>query len=393
MQGDALKELESKALFLNPDSFKLNSSLSQKAFELLNRPEWFQDRYRISCGKLSKQFPLYRKFYPDFIGQCMSDAADCTGWLCIFDLLPDHIRTNQLHSTKTSKFDTLALLFYDIRESLSEKITRKTEPVLKQWCAVIASTILSIIETELNHESVKENVVMFVKVESFILRLILGFCSEAMEEFHDTVRSIVDESILSSFPKSISCTSVRSTARGESSQERMLALTLSKRNRAAGRGESRRLFEYQQQTPLVTRALELHGVLTMPPHKKAYAKTDVIRDDTEYKVKVYASVERCHELGREHRKNKKDTLKDLCRTQSEWAVRIAKTEKGGSDLANSPIGSVMFYQKLEADMRARQAETQADQMARLKQEPPVKLDLSQFEPDIAWAIAEDSLVK
>ena len=395
MEDDALRELQSKVLFLSPENFRLNFSLTERTVAILTGDDWFTDRYLEISARFAKIYPLYKKFYNDFVGNVMSEAANCAGWLCLFDLLPERARCDQLNEIRAEKYDRLALLFYDIREGMSDRITRQTEPVLKQWCAIIAASVLTVMETELNHESIQKNPVLFAKLETFSVKLILGFCSDAIEEFHQVVRSIAPNSVLASFPESVAgpCAAVRRGSDDGTSRDRMLALTLSKMNSRARRKATRQLFEYQQQTPLVTRAMELHGVMKMPPYKKAYAKTDVIRDDTERWVKACSSSANCRDLATEYVQKRKETMKDLCRTQSEWTVRIHKTLKGGNDLANSPIGSVMFYQKLERDMRKKQNETQADRFGRVQQEEvQVKMDLSQLDEDIAWAIAEDKLM-
>ena len=88
---------------------------------------------------------------------------------------------------------------------------------------------------------------------------------------------------------------------------------------------------------------------------------------------------------------KRQAIKDMCRIQADSAVWISRAVKGGKAIADSKLNATMFYEKLERNMRKKGNEVQQDRFGRVKDLDPADMDLSQFEPDVAWVIAEDRI--
>lgn len=350
----------------------------------------FREQYSLCVNRFMQGNKLYLKFKENMSGELMNTAAIYIAWLALLDLVAERDITATIKSNKDEIYDSLALKFFEIREELSPKMTTKTEDTVRKWTSVIVAAVIMLLNGYFDCSKLLRNVAFYIKLERYVSVLVLGFASSEMDAFHQTVYHCLDDATKAVVPTDIVSTalSARSPKIGASTRDLMLALTLSKMNDDVRRSESRYLFEHQQQTPLLTRALELHGVYKVPGHKPSYAKKDALMEDTDERIKLSSSITRCRNLQRQYALMKRETIKALCQNQTSHALKINRTLHNGEQVANSPTGTVIMYQKLENNMHKRRKDFEPDSSGKPKRNQQIT-KFTNMDPAVALAIAED----
>jgi hypothetical protein len=403
---DVVRELERKLRFLSPQAYQfppeliprivdlLSAAVSSPACEFAFQALTFPNIYK-SCGRLFvKAHGVYSKFLTLLISDDLEKAARRAAWLALLHLVPAPHRPPQVTEAKSRLFDELALEFVDIVHAFRPLTTGRTQNITREWTAIVAATLLILLEVEFSDGDLPRNAIFFISLETYLCNLIVGFASAEFESFHATVYSMVAEEYRIFFPPRVMdvVSSIRRIDASSTKQEAVLALMLSKMHEDGRRKDTKYLFEQSQQSPLIERGLQIHGLPRAKQRRKGYIPQDRLVENTGPLVQASSSMANVRDFSMGYDTKRRSLFREICRKHADASLKAQRLAESGEAVANSDVASAFFYEKLERAVIKKHAESARSVPLPPNNDGPLTVDMTQLDPNVAWAILEDELM-
>jgi hypothetical protein len=403
---DAVQELNVKIRLLSPDEFRADGDLSQALVELLtsaaSSPSCsfslrlcdFSAAYRDTVRAFVRARRQFQQFLSTFLLPSLESAARRAVWLALLELVPECDRPASLAAHATSYYDELALLYVDVVEAFRPLETNRRKGATREWSAIVVATLFSITETEFRFSELCQSVVFFIKVECFVLQLIVGFYSAQIDDFHETVVVIVPATVRHRIPTNVmaATSAVRRVANNPTQQQMMLALILAKIHDRDKARKGRNLFDANQQSPLIERALQLRAAPRARKPRPAWIPRDVLVESHRPIVQSETAMINVRGLGDSYIRSRKANFRDVCRRQVDVSLLAQKMQECRRAVLDSDVGCSIFYARVEKNMRRKNKSVGIARHMDAQQQLPYSVDLTQLDEKVSWALDEDMII-
>ena len=252
------------------------------------------------------------------ISNCANDIYQSTDllsatkeviWILFYSFLQIPDKTEAIISTYNKIYDDLALNFYTFRNILIDDTSISGKKFVSNWCVLCLCIFFSIISKEFTECSFKNNGQFFLRSESIVMSLLIGFTAE-MEAIHEKIKSFFEDK--SFFEKQTKGMDIFQ-------KELLFAVNRKSFNDARLINRHRILFNSSDVSPLLSRALELKGCIKDLNIRKKKTKNrgqtipyQNVKDPQDIGIKAEASKYRISTVKREHTKAMNMMMRTIC---------------------------------------------------------------------------------
>jgi hypothetical protein len=188
-EPDAVQELGRRIKFLTPQAFLASEEITLPLLAILSNAASsddcalsfshsdFSETYKSASSKFLRAHPRFTRFSSKFALPFVEAAARRVFFLASLQIIPESRISPILQSSSAKCYDELSLLYCQVIEAFRPIASSKTGSAPREWSAIVAATFFISLQREFPNSELRGNVVFFVKLETFIINLIVRFAS------------------------------------------------------------------------------------------------------------------------------------------------------------------------------------------------------------------------
>jgi hypothetical protein len=161
----------------------------------------FEDGLSSVLSRARSCFPFLRQFPTVFsFARVLPIASDAT-WLVLLGLLED--APEALVSNRTTVFDSLSVLYTDLRQSILENPVQMQLNLTMILAHITAAALITFIFNSFQPTEVRLTWIFLTRLESDVRGLLLGFASPERNAFHSAILDILPVDVQRCIPRTL----------------------------------------------------------------------------------------------------------------------------------------------------------------------------------------------
>lgn len=399
---ESRNEIERNMIFIDPDHFRfsedvgarltelLTFALNDENFEFLFTEMQFVDAYNSIINTYVQNNPKYKYFKKYLKQKSFIEVNKCIFWFTCVMLLPEKYQ-NHLNEHIEQIYDRLALKYLDIRQDLISKLKYTVDIFTYAFNCIVCAVSLVLIQSEFPCSSLKKDFGFLIRFEEENRKIISGFSSSETESYHKDVFDLLPEVCLQFYPRTILKERVAFPRCQTEKIQRDVQIALAlecKWRQTIDVDQKGILFEVNQQSPLMERALELHGLVRHKAVKPIFVNNSELEAKPINKVKTLTVNSAIKRISKDYQADKRRRYRDITKKSVNCVLQLERNDHHKKVVMDSQIGTNVLYDRLERKVMKKNAKNINARLNGKKEPPPSSrsLGLDHLDDNVALAI-------